>query len=147
MDVSQYYVTKTYTGPDPALVGTKYLFNDLLNWGDKCDESALLNRSEAQAFAANMNARFGPQFAYTSYSIERAVNAGREIRVTIRKQLGIDVAVPVNESARILAKIAGMRTLELETLAMAAQLGHTIELTPDAELGRLYDAIAILSVA
>jgi len=145
MDLSQYYVTETYTGPDPALVGTKYLFNDLLNWLDKCEDSALLNRSEAEAFAANMNARFGARFAYTSYSIEKAVCAGRAIRVTIRKQLGIDVAVPVNESARILAKIAGMqRSLELETLALASQLGHTIELTADAELGRLHDAIALL---
>jgi len=147
MDVSQYYVTKTYTGPDPALVGTKYLFNDLLNWRDKCDESALLNRCEAEAFAANMNAGFGARFAYTSYSIEKAVCAGRAIRVTIRKQLGLDVAFPVNDSARTLARIAGTKALELEALVAAVELGHTIELTPDAELGRLHDAIARLTLS
>jgi hypothetical protein len=121
--------------------------NDLLNWMEKCEHSALLNRTEAEAFAANMNARFGKRFAYTNYSIEKAIFSGRAIRVTIRKQLGLDVAIPVNDAARILARIAQTRTLELDTLAFAAELGHTIELTSDAELGKLHDAIALLTLS
>ncbi len=146
MDVSQYYVTQTYSGPDPQLIGTKYLYNDLLNWKDKCDGSALLNRKEAEAFACILNARYS-RFRYNGYSIEKATAGGRAIRVTIRKQLGLDVAFPVNDAARTLARITGTKALELQALVAAAELGHTIELTPDAELGRLHDAIARLTLS
>lgn len=146
MDPSQYYVTHTYTGPDPNMVGTTYLLNDLLTFEDKCAESALLNRKEAEALATVLTRRYS-RCAYTSYSIEKAVCAGRAIRVTIRKQLGLDVAFPVNDAARTLARIAGTKALELEALVAAVELGHTIELTPDAELGRLHDAISRLTLS
>lgn len=147
MDTSQYYVTSTYTGPDPRLAGTRILMSDLVTWDDECDQSARFDRSTAESHVTRLQTRCSGSFPYTKYSIQKVHTGGRAIRVTIRKQLGLDVAFPVNEAARILAKIAGTRALELETLAFASELGHTIELTPDAELGRLHDAIALLTLS
>lgn len=50
------------------------------------------------------------------------------LEIKIKDVYGNQTLYPVNEKARILAKIAGTKTLTKETVALAKQLGFTFEI-------------------
>jgi hypothetical protein len=48
------------------------------------------------------------------------------LQITVRSNYGAPAIYPVNEAAKIFAAIAGTKTLQLNTLAKAKQLGYRI---------------------
>jgi len=56
--------------------------------------------------------------------------------VKIKDQYGIPVVHPACETSRLLAKIAGTKTLTPDTIKYGKQLGYTFEVEP-YELGKL----------
>jgi hypothetical protein len=55
--------------------------------------------------------------------------------IEVRHEYGITRAYPVNREAKLLAKLAGTKTLTVEALAIAYELGYQIEQqTPASEL-------------
>ena len=62
----------------------------------------------------------------------------RKIIVMVRNVYGVPKAYPENREAKLLASIAGTKTITVETLAKAVQLGFEIEQqTPATDLAYL----------
>lgn len=52
---------------------------------------------------------------------------GTEILIEVRNVYGVPTVYPVNEAARLLAEIAGTKTLTHVTLALAERMGFAIK--------------------
>lgn len=58
-----------------------------------------------------------------------------QVKVLVRNVYGVSKAYPVNKAAKLFAAIAGTKTLTVQTLAQAQQLGYQIiQETPATEL-------------
>lgn len=55
------------------------------------------------------------------------------IQIEVRSVYGVLQSYPANEPARVLAKIAGTKTLKRETLDLAKRLGLTVEQLPQQQ--------------
>lgn len=54
-----------------------------------------------------------------------------EIQVTVRQVYGVPTIYPANDAAKVLARIAGTRTLTVATLDLARELGmRVVDKTP-----------------
>ena len=53
------------------------------------------------------------------------------IQVEISNNYGREAIYPVNEAAITFAKIAGTKTLKMDTIAKAKKLGYTVEVVPN----------------
>lgn len=50
-------------------------------------------------------------------------------QVQIKQVYGVDTIYPANDNAKLLAQIAGTKTLKKETIEIARKLGFTFEVT------------------
>jgi len=55
------------------------------------------------------------------------------IQIAVRSVYGMLQSYPANEPARVLAQIAGTKTLKRETLDLAKRLGMTVEQLPQEQ--------------
>lgn len=87
----------------------------------ECDTQESLDRDERAESIAQANAYLN--------------NAGLPamvLLVSVRSNYGAPAIYPANEAAQIFAAIAGTKTLQLNTLAKAKELGYRIERAGDS---------------
>ena len=62
-----------------------------------------------------------------------SLNSVGRLVITVRNVYGNDMVYPVNDTAKLFAKIAGTKTLRSETLMYAEALGFDIEQVIDEQ--------------
>ena len=55
------------------------------------------------------------------------------IQIQVKNVYGVTQAYPANEPAKLLAQIAGTKTLKSETLSLATRLGMLVEQVPQPQ--------------